>query len=133
MKSNLLPVRIIYLSVWILTAIYAILSEADILSTAYIQNNNQTEYLLHMLCIVLTLCCSWFGLRLFVFKGIRKKLQNNPQQELPRLNLLRISIVATPVIIDLITYYALLSSTTPLFCMLIALTSLLFCWPKTDE
>lgn len=133
MKVNLLFSRILYLAVWLMTALYAALCETDTLPTAYFQGDAQTTYLLHMLCVVFTLGCSWFGLRFFVLKGIRSKLQANPQQALQRMNLLRIGLVSTPIMIDLVTYYALLNSTTPLFCLLIALTALVFCWPKTDE
>ena len=51
----------------------------------------------------------------------------------PMLNVVRIGIVALVLFVDLFIYYALMSGTTPLFCMLIALVALLFCWPAIDE
>lgn len=121
-------VRVLYVCVWVLAAFMCVLEETNVLPKGFLQSSPQTDYVLHMICVVLTLSVTWGGLRLFAFKSIRAKLEQNPMLY-PMLNVVRIGIVALVLFVDLFIYYALMSGTTPLFCMLIALVALLFCWP----
>lgn len=132
MRIHLFTARVIYLTVWLLVAVFAALSETGIIATGYLVGDAETSYALHMLCVVLTLGGTWVGLRVFALKSVRRCLSQKPQS-IPYLNLLRIAILALPIFTNLIVYYALLSGTTPLFCLLIALTGFVFCWPKKDE
>lgn len=123
--------RIVYLSLCLLGFVYAVLCETDLLPTGYLPVTPQTAYALHMLCIVLTLAGTWGALRLFAVKRIKRALGDRPALLLP-LNLLRTSIQALVIAVNLLIYYATLS-TTPLYCLLISLVGFIFCWPKDEE
>lgn len=124
--------RLYYIGVWCAVVIYTLLTECDVLPSGYVQVDAQLEYALHMLCVLLTLCCTWGALRLFALKRLRKMREAKPQV-LPILNVLRTTVLATAIFINVLVYYALMHSTTPLFCLLITLLGFVFCWPKTDE
>lgn len=124
--------RIIYIGVWVVVGLLMLLSELDVLPTGYVAADAQTTYALHVLCIVLTLGCTWSALRLLATPAVRRNLRSRPQQ-LRRWNLLRTGLLAFAIVVDVMVYYALLGSTTPLFCLLIALTGFVFCWPKNGE
>lgn len=130
MKQSLTPARIIYIGVWCIVALLVALFEGNILTEAFIPPTPETQYTLHLLCIVFTLAGTWGSLRLFKFA--KNKITQNPQS-LASWNLLRTGIMAVCIILNLITYYGLMSGTTPLFCLFITLAGFVFCWPKTDE
>lgn len=132
MHTTLLASRITYIGILILVGAFGLLSETDMIPTGYIKYNAQTEYMLHMLCVILTLGGTWSALRLFTFKGIRNKLNEHPNL-LQQWNIIRICMLGTPLFINLIVYYALLSGSAPMYCFLITLFGFVFCWPKEDE
>lgn len=131
-NKDLILARTLYLSVWAAVAIFALLCECDLLPIGYVTANAQTEYMLNLLCIVLTLTCTWGSLRLFATKKVRNSISNKTNG-LRNWNLLRTSILAFSIIINLITYYGLANSTSALFCLLITLAGFVFCWPKHNE
>lgn len=124
--------RVLYLSVWVLAAFVCLFEEIDILPKGFLKGSPETDYVFHMVCITLTLGGTWGALRLFANKNIREKLASNPQSFL-LLHAIRIGIIAFVLFVDIFTYYALMNGTTPLFCALITLVGLLFCWPAIDN
>lgn len=132
LNKDLLIARTLYISVWAAVAIFALLCESGLLPIGYVTANAQTEYMLNLLCIVLTLTCTWGSLRLFATKRVRKSVLNKTKG-LRNWNLLRTTILAFSIIINLITYYGLTNSTSALFCLLITLAGFVFCWPKHNE
>lgn len=124
--------RLIYIGVWVAVGLLMLLSEVDVLPTGYVRADAQTTYALHVLCIVLTLGCTWGALRLLATPAVRRNIKSRPER-LPHWNLLRTGLLAFAIVVNVIVYYALLGSTTPLFCLLIALTGFVFCWPKQGE
>lgn len=132
LNKDLLLARTLYISVWAAVAIFALLCESGLLPIGYVTANAQTEYMLNLLCIVLTLTCTWGSLRLFATKKVRKSISNKTNG-LRNWNLLRTTILAFSIIINLITYYGLTNSTSALFCLLITLAGFVFCWPKHNE
>lgn len=131
-SPNLQLARTIYIAFWVVTVLFALLSETDILPTGYLQADAQTSYALNMLCVLFTLGGSWGALRLFALKSVKERIGNRPQQ-MPQWNMLRTSILGFCILLNAITYFAVLSDTTPLYCLLITLTAFIFCWPKDDE
>lgn len=131
-SNNLLLARAIYISVWGAVIIFALLSECNILPSGYVEANAQTEYMLNMLCIVLTLTCTWGSLRLFATKRV-KNSATQKANGLRNWNMLRTAILTFSIIVNLITYYGLANSTSALFCLLITLAGFVFCWPKNNE
>lgn len=131
-SKDLILARTLYISVWAAVTIFALLCENDLLPIGYVTANAQTEYMLNLLCIVLTLTCTWGSLRLFATKKVRNSISNKTNG-LCNWNLLRTSILAFSIIVNLITYYGLANSTSALFCLLITLAGFVFCWPKHYE
>ncbi len=122
--------RIVYITLCLLGIAYAAACEADLLPTGYLPVTPQMAYALQMLCIVLTLGGTWGALRLFAVRRVRQALGKRPNLLLP-LNLLRTSIQGLVIAVNLLIYYATLS-TTPLYCLLISLIGFIFCWPKNE-
>lgn len=124
--------RTLYLFFWSIVIIYVLLSEIELLPTAYIAPDAQTLYGLNMLCIVLCLAGTWGCLRMFAIDKVKKNIEDSPQNIIT-WNIVRTSILGICILINAIIYYATLSDTTPLYCMLITLTGFVFCWPKREE
>lgn len=130
--ENLRWARLTYICFWTITILFALLSECNVLPTGYVQADAQTSYALNMLCVLLTLGGSWGALRLFALKGVKERISRKPHQ-VPQWNMLRTCILGFCILLNAIVYFALLSDTTPLYCLLITLTAFIFCWPKQDE
>lgn len=127
--KSILPARIFYILIWLLVAAYALLSELDVLPVGFVRSDPETVYALSMLCVLLTLSTTWGAVRFFSFKTIKEKAHRYAQT-LPLWNTLRIALLAIAIFFNLVTYYALLSGTSALYCLGITLIALLFCWPK---
>ncbi len=130
MRPSLTIARIIYIGVWCIIALITLLFEQNALTWAFIPATPETQYALHLLCIILTLTGTWGSLRLFKFLNTRHA---NLPYSIGEWNIVRTSIMAVCILINLITYYGLMSGTTPLYCLLITLAGFVFCWPKTNE
>ncbi len=130
--ASLRQPRLLYTLVWVVVAVLALLWETDVLPVGFIPENQQTAYALHMLCIFLTLGCTWGGLRLFALSAVRKRIRRNGSV-LSRWNVVRTSLLAVAIAVNLIVYYGLMNSSTPLYCLLITLVGFVFCWPKQNE
>lgn len=119
--------RVLYFSIWIIVGLLALLFETDVLPGGVVKADVQIEYALHMLCVVLTLAAIPGALKLF---SIQKGKGTTP---LSQMCLLRIGLMALPIFVNLIVYYALLSSTIPLYCLLISLLAFVFCLPGNSD
>ncbi len=124
--------RIIYVLVWIAAAVFALLCEADVLPVGFIPGDSQTGYALHTLCIFLTLGCTWGALRLFTIGVVRRRIQREGGV-LIRWNVVRTLLLAVAIAANLVVYYGLMNSSTPLYCLFITLVGFVFCWPKNNE
>ncbi len=121
--------RIAYWAVWIVSALYVVLSETDGLPTGYITGRYATYYL-GLAAIVATLGGVYLALKLFRLATVRKRLANAPQAgaELRKWMGIRTGLMAFVIWGDLFVYYATLSSQGG-FCALIALLGFVFCRP----
>ena len=124
--------RTIYTLVWIAVAAVTLLWETGVLPEGFISGNAQTDYALHALCIFLSLGCTWGALRFFAISSVRKRIQRG-DGALARWNVARTSFLAVAIAANLIVYYGLMNSSTPLYCLLITLVGFVFCWPKRNE
>lgn len=120
--------RTLYFSIWILVVLFTSLSEAAILPTGYIEVTPKLEYFCHIFCIVFTLSETFTALRLMNFKIVKLQLKKAPAS-IERFNLIRILLLASAIFFNLIIYYALASSATPGFCLLLTLVGFVFCYP----
>lgn len=120
-----------YIYILILVIVISLMSlhELDLLPSGYYLADNATMYFLQTFCIIITLGGCWTGLRLFSGKKVQKQISKAPNH-LTKWNLIRISIVAIPLLINLESYYAIFYNSSFLYCFLITLISFVFCWPQ---
>lgn len=123
-RAPLRPARIVYFAVWAIAALVALGCEAGLLPAGCVSADAQTAYGLHMLCVVLTLAAIPGALKLFAVQERKGTLPLLP------MHMLRTGLMAVPIFVDLIVYYALLSSSIPLYCLLISLLAFVFCFPQ---
>lgn len=128
---NLKFTRIVYFSLWLLLLVYVLLTESEVLPRGYVKADVSLEYILHILCVALTFSATWMALRLFSIKSVRHTLKVKPRH-IPTFNLVRIGILGTAIFFNALIYYALDSSATPLYCLLITLIGFIFCLPKEE-
>ena len=107
-------------------------SELDVLPVAYLALDVQSAYAMNMLCVILTLAGTFISLRLFAVNKIKQEIQNAPCS-ITKWNIIRTIILGVCALINIMSYYALCNDTTSLYCFLITITGLVFCWPKKEE
>lgn len=127
-----LVARMSYAILWLVIVCYALLSEIDVLPTAYVKPDAQLLYALQILCVALTLLSTWGALRLPVMKTVRHACELHPERHYI-YSILRMCWLGTAVLIDLIVYYALTADSWSLYCLLIGLVGLVFCYPSAPE
>lgn len=132
MKQSLLPARVLYIALWLCAGLYACLAETDLVPVGFLPSDAQAAYIFNLVCVILTMGNSWLALRLFTLRGVRNRMAKSPNAE-AAMHLFRVFLMLPVVCFDLLVYYGQLSGSTPLFCLLIALVSLVFCWPKAGE
>lgn len=132
MKQSLLPARVTYIALWLCTGVYVCLAEADMVPVGFLPSDALAVYIFNLVSVILTMGYSWLALRLFTLKSVRNRMVSHPEAE-GGMHLFRVCLMIPVVCYDLIAYYGQLSGSTPLFCLLIALVSFVFCWPKAGE
>lgn len=123
--------RAFYFLVWLGCGLVCLLSETEVLPTAYLPADPSTEYALQMLCVVLTLCCVPAALRLFTLGRVKRHMKPHTPQ-FAGWSMARIAIMAVAVFASTIVYYGLHTTLSPAFCLLISLTALVFCYPSQE-
>lgn len=123
--------RVFYLAMLAIAGCVFAFEEFDVLPKGFLQSTPQTDYVVNLICVILTLGGTWGALRLFALKNVRAKLESSPQSYFA-LNAVRTGIISFVLFVNLFVYYAFMNGTTSLFCMLIALVGMLFCWPGVE-
>ena len=122
----------IYFLLWAAVGLLALLFETDVLPTAFLPADAQTEYVCQLLCVALTLGSVPVALRLLVLPKVKMQLEKEPGRAV-QWNKLRLVLMIVPILTNLVVYYALASTTGPLFCLLISLAAFVFCYPAAYE
>lgn len=130
--QNLRIPRLIYIAVWIVSALTALLFELDIFAAGFLSSSDEsTKYAISLICVGLTLIGTWGALRIFALKNVRREILQAPHA-LSKYNLIRTGIYFLVIVSDLVAYYANFQM-SQLYCLLISLIGFLFCWPKHNE
>lgn len=124
--------RLLYAFVWLLGGLFCLLSECNVLSTAYLPADATSVYVIQLLCVVLTFGLLPTALRLLHLPRIKAQMENNLRKT-AIWNNIRLGILCIPLYIDMILYYGLAATDTPLYCLLICTTGLVFCYPKRED
>ena len=122
----------IYFLLWAAVGLLAFLFETDVLPTAFLPADAQTEYVCQLLCVALTLGSVPVALRLLALPSVKMQLAKEPGRAV-QWNKLRLGLMIVPILTNLSVYYALASTTSPLFCLLISLAAIVFCYPSAYE
>lgn len=129
MKTLLLS-RLLFAFVWVVACVVALLSELAILPVAYIRQDPAGQYATQMIGIVLALACIYVSLKWYKFSFIQRRLTDDSDaRQYQRLGLVRVLIIAVPVLYNIVMYYATLNGQLS-FCFLISMLASVFCWPK---
>lgn len=117
--------RLVYVLIWCLACVVAALSELDVIPVAYVHQTPAEQYAFQLIGLVLAVGCMYVCLRWERFSFIRLRMAASYY----RWELLRVIVIALPVLFNLWAYYATLN-TQLVFCFLISLVASIFCWPK---
>lgn len=129
--QNLKTARLYYIGVWCAAALLAAAFESDVFAAGFLPATPAASYAASMVCILLTLGCTWGALRLFAFRRVKEQLKAHPETAV-RWNALRTSILGIAILANLTVYYGTFSSSA-LYALLITLAGFVFCWPKHGE
>ena len=122
----------IYFLLWAAVGLLVLLFETETLPSAFLPADAQTEYVCQLLCVALTLGSVPVALRLLALPKVKMQLEKEPERAV-QWNKLRLVLMIVPILTDLAVYYALASTTGPLFCLLISLAAFVFCYPAAYE
>lgn len=124
--------RLLYAFVWLLGGLFCLLSECNVLPTAYLPADATSVYVMQLLCVVLTIGMLPAALRLLHLPRIKAQMENDIRKA-ATWNSIRLGILCIPLYINMVVYYGLAVTDTPLYCLLICATGLVFCYPGHED
>lgn len=137
MKRNIHLLQAAYILVWVVGALWALLSELDYLPTEYFPATPNMDYAVSLISIFTAIGGTWLALRLAAFKAVRRRLQEGETEQRQRYYISmvwwRTVIIAVAIWTNIVFYYGCSSPNTTQYCILIALIGALFCRPSRGE
>lgn len=131
-KKLAFRIKCCYTLLWVVAFLLVLSGELGIGWVGCLTDDAQAVYLSETMIILLTAICIPVSLKLFSWMMIHRIDQLSIQQALIayfRISVGRLFLLALPVVVGLLIYYMMLTSTGAL-CALIALTASLFCVPS---
>lgn len=126
-----LRLRILYIGFWILPVILVVVGETGGDWVGMYAADVRFTFFAETACILMAAVCVPTALKLFAWM-MRRKIDKVPLTDALRLyfawSVVRLILLAMPVLVGLAVYYSVLSNTGVL-CACIALTASLFCLP----
>lgn len=127
--------QIVFILIWLVVICWVVLCELNVLPQGYLFGSADAEYISNMFCILTAVGGTYLACRLFVFKRAKAELYDEEGNIVPeayrRWNNRRLLLLALAIFPSAFCHYAGPLSQTPLFCMLLALTGSLLCWPSS--
>lgn len=130
-KHAIKNLKISFLTLWIVSFLFVVGGETEILPVGIFADDVRTCYFLDTIGILLTAVCIPLSMKLFSFVLTRQIDKLTFPVALNRYvlwNFVRLGLLTVVVFYNLICYYMTLNSTGAL-CALCALTASLFCLP----
>lgn len=130
-KRAIKNLKISFLTLWIISLLFIVGGEAELLPVGIFADNVRTSYFLDTIGILLTAACIPLSMKLFSFVLTNRIDKLSFPVALNRYvlwNFVRLGLLAIVVFYNLFCYYITLNSTGAL-CALCALTASLFCLP----
>lgn len=130
-KRAIKNLKISFMTLWIISLLFIVGGEAELLPVGIFADNVRTSYFLDTIGILLTAACIPLSMKLFSFVLTNRIDKLSFPVALNRYvlwNFVRLGLLAIVVFCNLFCYYTTLNSTGAL-CALCALTASLFCLP----
>ena len=130
--------RFIYIGIWGITGLIALLSETGILPVEYLAHDANTDYTVSLISIFTAIGGTYLALRLMAFKKIIQKIAEKSTEEsawrvFRKYAIIRLGIIALGMWINTALYYATSYSESIKYCLLIIMIAAVFCWPSAGE
>ncbi len=109
------------------------LFETSILLPGYFESNTENEFVITTIMELLTIIAIPAALRLFRFKKVKQALEKEQEKALLRWGLVRIFMIALPMIVNTLLYYIFELSTTFAYMALALFVTLMFVIPTIDN
>lgn len=134
-ERQLSILKVCFIALWALPITLVILYETGVFTEGIYADNEQMEYILQSICILLTVGLIPFSLRLFNLNLVKRIQQLPLMQALESYTIwseIRIFLLAVPTLVSTSFYYLTLN-TTGIFCACMALIASLFCVPTYNR
>lgn len=129
--SDLTLPRIVYISLWGFIGLVSLTFEAEWLPAGTVSLSTEARYVLDLACIILTLAATWGALRRRPKASADESQHRGRACSLRRWHLIRCLGMGGVALLNILAYYLLGYVQNALFCLLISLTGLVCCWPKS--
>lgn len=123
---------LIFVTSIVAVILMAVLFENNILTKGLLEEQTNTEFFSSVVMDLATPLLIVTALRLFSFKSIKTKLTANPEKELMKWGVLRIMMLALPLLLNTSFYY-LFSNTSFGYLAIILLISMIFVLPTQSK
>ena len=129
--------KILFIVIWAVVLLWIVLQETGFMQQAFLPQSPYAVYAADFISAATAIIGIYFACRLFSLKRVKEELNVEDRiaahAALKKWNGLRMVILAVAILPSAFLYYAMCFRDTSLYCMLIALTGSLFCWPYSDD
>ncbi|MBP5770188.1 MAG: hypothetical protein J6W75_02360 [Bacteroidaceae bacterium] len=129
MTYNLKATRILFILSLLVPSLIALAFEEGWLDSGMLAGETVSAYTLEILGVALGIICIPLALKLMHFTYIRKDVQGNPQKYLV-WSFVRIGLLETSLLYNLLMYYLLEFDVTCGYLALMSAVAFLFVWPS---
>lgn len=129
--------QIIFILIWAVVLLWILLQETDLLPQVFLPQSPYAVYVADFISAATAIIGIYIACRLFSMKRVKDEI-NSSDKDLSlvarrKWNGIRLAILAVAILPSAFLYYAMCFRDTSLYCMLIALTGSLFCWPYSED
>lgn len=127
----------IYVGGGALAALFALLSECEILPTAYVESQPQTDYIISFVSMLAALGSIFIAHSVMNAKRTKQLIAQGDDSlalmHYCKVARCRLLVQMIGLLVCLVLYYAVLVLTSPMYCLIISVISYLFCKPSLRE
>lgn len=134
-KELLRKLKIEFWTVWIITLLIFLAGETEVIANGLYVGSGQTEFMLGIVCIMLTLIGVPLSLNLFTLnttKGLRRLNLDEALSSYHIWSIIRMAMLLVCIVFNVAAYYLTLD-VKALLCALIPLVVTLYCWPTKEK
>lgn len=124
-----------WVAVWLMVVAAVVLGEVDVIPNGLVLPNSSEEFKLNTADILLTLIGIPVAIRLFTLnttKGLRRMNNDEALKAYHVWSVVRIGILCVTAVFSVAVYY-LATSVSGIFCALIAMCVMFYCWPSKEK